>query len=129
MWLQFKIVPSVKVSRKSLEKVHLFYFCFLLEKRIWRHQFGKTNKKRYRNQFRMPMQHFKTIAVVNQITREFFWATWSSKVFKNPNLNWVKVNKMLQSTLVIHWKTSKLIKMAILMRVFPSVQATAIYSS
>ena len=53
----------------------------------------------------------------------------SSKIFKKPNLNWVKVNKMLQSTLVIHWMATKLIKMPILMRVFPSVQAAAFYSS
>ena len=84
---------------------------------------------RYRSNFRTPMQHFKTIAVVNQMMREFFRATWSSEIFKKPNLNSVKVDKMLQSTLVIHWMTSKLIKMAILMRVFPSVQATAFYSS
>ena len=77
----------------------------------------------------MPMQHLETIAVVNQITREFFRATWSPKIFKKPNLNWVKTNKMLQSTLDINWMISKLIEMDILMRVFPSVQATAFYSS
>ena len=36
---------------------------------------------------------------------------------------------MLHSTLVIHWMASKLMKMVILMRVFPRVQATAFYSS
>ena len=75
------------------------------------------------------MQHFKTIASVNQIMREFFRATWSSKIFQKPNMNWDNLNKMLQSTLAIHWMTSKLIKVAILIRIFPSVQATEFYSS
>ena len=59
----------LKVSSKSFEKVYLFYFCFLLEEKLWSYQFGKTSTKRYCYQFRMPMPHFKTIAVVNQIIR------------------------------------------------------------
>ena len=53
------------------------------------------------------MQHFKSVAVVNQIMREFFRATWSLKIFKTYNLNRVKMNKMLQSTLVRHWMINK----------------------
>ena len=53
------------------------------------------------------MQHFKSVAVVNQIMREFFRATWSLKIFKKYNLNRVKMNKMLQSTLVRHWMMNK----------------------
>ena len=75
------------------------------------------------------MQHLKTIAVVIQIMSEFFRATWSYTIFKKPNLNKVKMNKMLQSTLVIHWMMSKPVKIATLMRVFPGVNATAFYSS
>ena len=77
----------------------------------------------------MPMQHFKTITVVVQIMSEFFRATWSSTISKKPNLNRVKMNKMLQSTLVIHWMMSKSVKIAVLMRVCPGVNATAFYSS
>ena len=44
-------------------------------------------------------------------------------------MNWDNLNKMLQSTLAIHWMTSKPIKVAILIRIFPSVQATEFYSS
>ena len=75
------------------------------------------------------MQHFKTKAVVNKIMRGFFRATCSSNIFIEPNLNKVKMNKMVLSTSVIHSMTSKLIKMAVLMRVLPTVHATAFYSS
>ena len=63
------------------------------------------------------MQHFKIIAVVNQnhLVLQGFQI----------DFNRVRMNKMLQSTLVIHWMMSKLVKMTILMKVFPSINATA----
>ena len=93
--------------------MHLFNFWYLLEEGLWRHLFGKTIKERCRYQFACPCR------CKSDNEKEFF---------KVPSLSRVKVSKMLQSCLVTHWMMRKPVTMAILIRVFPKVNATAFYS-